>query len=78
MERTVKYLNYEKNVNVEVVYDTSIDFPAITICNQNFYRYVLVFTFSGCNSEDRVMHSVYLLLHKVVTILSKISSIEFD
>ena len=42
MERTVKYLNYEKNVNVEVVYDTSIDFPAITICNQNFYRYMYV------------------------------------
>ena len=36
--RVNKYLQYNKNVNVEIEYRPSIDFPAVTICNQNFLR----------------------------------------
>ena len=38
--RVDKYLAYDKNVNVEVVYKNRSDFPAVTICNQNFLRFV--------------------------------------
>ncbi len=30
-----------KNVNLEVTYAPSMTFPAVTICNENHYRYVL-------------------------------------
>lgn len=36
----IKYLlSNPKSVNVEVIYEKSLPFPAVTICNENRYRY---------------------------------------
>ena len=32
------YINYETNVDVSVQYTSVMDFPAVTLCNQNTYR----------------------------------------
>lgn len=32
------YLQYQKNVNVEVNYLSRVKFPAVTFCNQNQYK----------------------------------------
>ena len=39
VRRVLKYLDHDKNVNIEIVYHSEIDFPSFTICNQNFIRY---------------------------------------
>ena len=43
------YFEYNTNVDVEKVYTTKVPFPAVTICNQNNFRfvtlYVMKFTF---------------------------------
>ena len=31
-------LSYPKNVNVEVTYTDELDFPAVTVCNENQFR----------------------------------------
>lgn len=36
--RVKQYLKFEKNVSVEENYVPFISFPAVTLCNQNFYR----------------------------------------
>ena len=38
INRLEYYFTYPKNVNVEVDYPASIEFPAVTICNENQYR----------------------------------------
>ena len=38
VNRISDYFDYKTNVNVEIVYLSSIPFPAVTICNQNSYR----------------------------------------
>ena len=38
--RAEKYGSHEKKVNLDVIYNASIDFPSVTICNQNYVRYV--------------------------------------
>ena len=37
--RVVVYFQYKSNVAVTVNYVNQIDFPTVTICNQNNYRY---------------------------------------
>ncbi len=39
-ERTAVYLQHKSNVDVKVVYPESgaVQFPSVTICNQNNYR----------------------------------------
>ena len=39
-QRMVVYFQYKTNVAVEVKYTDTITFPAISLCNQNNYRYV--------------------------------------
>ena len=39
--RIAVYFEYNTNVNVEVQYVDKIDMPAVTICNQNNYRYMI-------------------------------------
>ena len=41
-ERIVVYYQYKTNVAVTVNYVDRIDFPSVTICNQNNYRYVIM------------------------------------
>lgn len=36
--RSLVYLDYHSNVNVQLIYNNSIPFPAVTVCNQNQYR----------------------------------------
>ena len=40
VSRCLHYFDYPSAVNVEILYPPSVPFPAITICNQNFMRYV--------------------------------------
>ena len=39
IERSKAYFKYDTNVNVELIYVNETWFPAVTICNQNTYRY---------------------------------------
>ena len=39
-KRTLDYLRYDTNVGIEVVYTSELKFPAVTICNQNPFRWV--------------------------------------
>ena len=41
--RIAVYFQYKTNVDVKVKYVDEIDFPSVTICNQNNYRYDLIF-----------------------------------
>ena len=41
-QRMQAYFNYETNVDVELVYPDEIDFPVVTLCNLNHYRYTSV------------------------------------
>ncbi len=36
--RIAVYFEYKTNVDVEVKYVTTLDFPSVTICNQNNFR----------------------------------------
>ncbi len=38
--RIVYFYSYPKTVNVEVTFETKLPFPAVTVCNQNMFRYV--------------------------------------
>ena len=35
----IRLRSHEKTVNVEVTYPDELDFPTVTICNQNQFRY---------------------------------------
>ncbi len=37
--RLTYFFTYPKSVNVEVTYEESLPFPAVTLCNQNIFRY---------------------------------------
>ena len=37
--RTFDYFSYETNVDFRVLYGDKVTFPAVTICNQNNFRY---------------------------------------
>ena len=39
-DRLIYLYSYPKAVDVEVIYTDSVDFPAVTICNQNVFRYL--------------------------------------
>ena len=39
IDRSQHYFAYKTNVNVEVVYNTSVAFPSVTLCNQNNFRF---------------------------------------
>ena len=41
--RTLVYYDYETNVKSELIYPDKQPFPAVTICNQNTFRYVNVY-----------------------------------
>ena len=36
--RVIDYLDYNASINMNVVYEDQLDFPAVTICNQNKFR----------------------------------------
>ena len=38
--KLVYYYTYPKTVDVDVTYNTSMRFPAVTFCNQNPFRYI--------------------------------------
>lgn len=38
IERLIVYFSYPKSVSLEVTYNESLQFPAVTICNQNLFR----------------------------------------
>ena len=38
MDNVLEYLRYPVTVNVKINYNTTIRFPAVTICNQNDFR----------------------------------------
>jgi len=33
-------MSHPKNVNVEVTYTNELEFPAVTVCNENKFRWV--------------------------------------
>ena len=37
-DRLILYFEYQKTVNVEVNYVDSMEFPAISICNENVFK----------------------------------------
>ena len=43
-----------KGVNVEVIYNDDLEFPAVTLCNQNFFR--LVFMHFHCDTIIQKSH----------------------
>lgn len=46
-DRVIVYYNYETNVNVQVLFSDKMDFPAVTICNQNTFRSIKMFLCLG-------------------------------
>ncbi len=42
VDRVQEYLLFKKNVSVEENYVKTMDFPAITVCNQNPFRYYII------------------------------------
>ena len=41
IERLLLYYSYPRRVNVQLTYMKEMEFPTVTICNQNLFRYVL-------------------------------------
>jgi len=56
-------LSYPKNVNVDFNFNSSLPFPAVTICNESPYRYNYVY-----NCFSNVSHVVQnsLKLHNIL------------
>lgn len=44
--RGIDFGRKESSVNFEVLYSKKLDFPSVTICNQNRYRYRILSSFS--------------------------------
>ena len=40
-DRVLYLTSHPKAVDVEVIYTDSVVFPAVTICNQNLFRFVM-------------------------------------
>ncbi len=36
--RTQQYFQYNTNINVEVKFEPQLEFPSVTVCNQNSFR----------------------------------------
>ena len=47
--RVAVYFQYKSNVAVKMNYVDEIEFPSVTICNQNNYRYVYTHNLSIIN-----------------------------
>jgi hypothetical protein len=51
----LKYLlSHPVVVNIEVIYNESLKFPSVTVCNQNTFRYIFscdyfIYTITGCS-----------------------------
>ena len=45
-DRIIVYYQRNTNVDVEVKYVSSVEFPSVTICNQNQFRYVFYLKFN--------------------------------
>ena len=45
-DRVIIYYQHNTNVDVEVKYAPSVEFPSVTICNQNQFRYVFNLKFN--------------------------------
>ena len=39
-DRLIQYFKYEKVISVEESYVDQMEYPAITLCNQNTFKYV--------------------------------------
>ena len=39
--RAKVYFDYNTNVDVSVIYTKTMEFPAVTICNQNNFRWLI-------------------------------------
>ena len=48
-DRTIVYYQRNTNVDVAVKYVPSVEFPSVTICNQNQFRYKFFSDFSICS-----------------------------
>ena len=51
--------SYPKSVNVEVSYVDSLTFPATTVCNYNYLRYV-IHLFMSVSITDKILFQQYL------------------
>ncbi len=40
VQRALLYWTFPKTVTIEVVYKKAMPYPVVTICNQNFFRWV--------------------------------------
>ena len=45
-DRVIIYYQHNTNVDVEVKYVSSVEFPSVTICKQNQFRYVFYLKFN--------------------------------
>ena len=50
--RVAVFFQYKTNVAVKNKYVKEIEFPAVTVCNQNNYRYVISSGESNTNPEN--------------------------
>ena len=41
-DRLIQYFKYEKVISVEESYVDQMEYPAITLCNQNTFKYVVL------------------------------------
>lgn len=41
VDRVQYFYSWPLNVNVKINYNQTLDFPAVTICNQNAFRYIM-------------------------------------
>ena len=41
-DRLIQYFKYEKVISVEESYVDQMEYPAITLCNQNIFKYVVL------------------------------------
>ena len=52
-QRMAVYFQYKTNVDVEVKYVETVDFPSVTVCNQNNYRLTLIYIYIYITSNLR-------------------------
>ena len=54
VDRVMFYYTWPINVNVQINYVKSLDFPAVTICNQNAFRLVIMHQVSKFTTRSLV------------------------
>ena len=52
-DRLFLYYSYPKRVNVQFTYTKKMEFPVVTICNQNLFRYELLNTYRPLLQSSR-------------------------